>query len=167
MAVPKSGPRYPTKPPTNPSIVGWATPARAHVFKGRLTGAGSSSMDTVLGMPARLAADMQRATGDTMKTWDINKFTDEAYGPEPELRLRPATGRTVEVRGNIDFARGLRLLNSVVSVNNLRADVRNQRFHERPALKRKRNLRERWRVRFRAGFAATRNRVFELKAQGW
>ncbi|KAK3898669.1 hypothetical protein C8A05DRAFT_18791 [Staphylotrichum tortipilum] len=166
-AVPKAGSRFPSPSGANTATASWAKPTRSQLLKGSVSGTGSSATDSLLGMPARIAADMQRATGHNMVTWDAAKFTDESYGSEPELRLRPSTGRTVEVRGNVDFARSLRLLQSITAVNNLRNDVRLQRFHERPALKRKRKLRERWRARFRDGFAATKRRVFELKAQGW
>lgn len=89
--------------------------------------------------------------------------------PQQELniRLRPSTGRTFYVSGHQDFATALKQLNRAVAMNQVRKDVRLQRFHERPALKRKRKLRERWRVRFKDGFKAAVNRAFELKNQGW
>lgn len=69
--------------------------------------------------------------------------------------------------GHQDFAGALKQLHRTVAANKVKKDVRLQRFHERPALKRKRNLRERWRARFKEGFKAAVNRTFELKNQGW
>ncbi|KAK0744852.1 hypothetical protein B0T21DRAFT_358560 [Apiosordaria backusii] len=83
-----------------------------------------------------------------------------------EIRLRPPTGRTVQVKSS-DPARAFKLLNQLCKANRLAIDVRDQRFHERPALKRKRKLRERWRLRFKAGFKAVIDRTMELRKQGW
>ncbi|KAL2153517.1 hypothetical protein VTH82DRAFT_4672 [Thermothelomyces myriococcoides] len=119
-------------------------------------------------LPEQIASDMERATGPMMSTWSEDEFLPKHYDvSEPELRLRPSTGRTIPIKGNVDVARGFRLLQRVVSQNKLRAHVRLTRFHERPALKKKRLRSERWRERFKNGFRATINRVMELKAQGW
>jgi small subunit ribosomal protein MRP21 len=120
------------------------------------------------GIPSQIEADMSAATGGAMRTWDEDAFlTNHRFTKEPELRLRPSTGRTVQCRGQTDFARGLRLLERAVTQNRVRQDERDQRFHERPALKRKRLLRERWRERFKQGFYACIQRSRQLKAQGW
>ncbi|KAK3954276.1 hypothetical protein QBC32DRAFT_336688 [Pseudoneurospora amorphoporcata] len=104
-----------------------------------------------------------------MQTWNETDFETRHMAPQQELniRLRPSTGRTFYVSGHQDFAGALKQLNRAVMQNQVKKDVRLQRFHERPALKRKRNLRERWRRRFKEGFKAAVNRAFELKNQGW
>jgi len=135
---------------------------------------GTASGD-LFNLPTQITSDMERATGTnanntstTMSTWNEDEFLPKHYDvSEPELRLRPSTGRTIHVKGNVDLARGFRLLQRAVSQNKIKADVRLTKFHERPALKRKRLKRERWQARFKNGFRATINRVMELKAQGW
>lgn len=85
----------------------------------------------------------------------------------PQLQLRPSTGRTVHVGGNVDQARAFQLVNINCKRNGVAADFYRQRFHERPGLKRKRLRSERWRRRFRDSFKATVTRVKELAKQGW
>lgn len=84
-------------------------------------------------------------------------------------RLNPAYGRTVTLapkRGR-DLVRGISMLGSLMSRNQVRKDHFKQRFHERPGLKRKRLNSERWRKRFKIGFNATCARVMELTRKGW
>jgi small subunit ribosomal protein MRP21 len=92
---------------------------------------------------------------------------DAPVAPRTFLRLVPRTGRTVYVRSNVDVARSFKLLAVQVAQNGLRRDFYQQRFHERPGLKRKRLKSERWQKRFKRGFKATISRVRELTAQGW
>lgn len=135
--------------------------------RGPTAGGGSSLLDVVrLPLGLQMEQDMNKATG-TLTNWN-DEFTAGLAGPpEPEMRLRPSTGRTVNLKGNIDVARGFSILNKLVKRNRLKVDEREQRFHERPALKRKRQKRELWQVRFKAGFRGAIERVMELKAQGW
>ncbi|KAK4182747.1 hypothetical protein QBC35DRAFT_143496 [Podospora australis] len=105
---------------------------------------------------------------NSLTNWAIDDFTSKNYARQQTLRLRPSTGRTVDVnKWTDDPARALNILNMMCQRNGLRRDVQLQRFHERPALKRKRQWRERWRVRFKLGFKATIDRVNELRKQGW
>lgn len=83
------------------------------------------------------------------------------------IRLSPSTGKTVNIGGNVDVARGLRLLEMSCSRNKVRRDANRQRFHERTGLKKKRLRSERWRRRFMEGFKATVGRVKQLRKQGW
>lgn len=87
--------------------------------------------------------------------------------PRVPMRLTPSTGRSVTIGTGIDVARGIRLLEQSCARNRIRADATQQRFHERPGLKRKRLRRQRWRKRFMEGFQATVGRVKQLKNQGW
>lgn len=84
-----------------------------------------------------------------------------------KYRLHPVIGRTVEVGGQVDIARGLALLSMKCATNKVKLDFNKQRFHERAGMKRKRLRRERWRVRFKEGFKATCSRVRDLAKQGW
>lgn len=86
----------------------------------------------------------------------------------PPVKLGPSTGRTVSVGASgIDLPRGLRMLEQACARNRIRRDQTQQRFHERPGMKRKRLGRERWRRKFLEGFKATVARVKTLKKQGW
>ncbi|KAJ4420531.1 hypothetical protein N0V82_004304 [Gnomoniopsis sp. IMI 355080] len=112
---------------------------------------------------------------------DMERQMQGAYYERPidvKYRLRPVIGRTVELTSagsavngaagrNIDFAKALVRLEMSVKVNRVKADSNAQRFHERPGLKRKRLLRERWVRRFKDGFKANCKRVTELAKQGW
>lgn len=84
-----------------------------------------------------------------------------------KYRLHPVIGRTVEIGGRVDVARGLALLSMQCATNKVKLDFNKQRFHERPGMKKKRLHRERWRARFKAGFKATCKRVRNLASQGW
>jgi small subunit ribosomal protein MRP21 len=83
------------------------------------------------------------------------------------IKLGPSTGRSVQIGAGIDVGRGFKLLEQSCARNGVKRDANNQRFHERPGLKRKRLRRERWRRKFLEGFKATVGRVKQLKNQGW
>jgi small subunit ribosomal protein MRP21 len=83
------------------------------------------------------------------------------------MELKPSTGRTVKIGGNVDIGRGFTMLEQSCARNRIRADATKQRFHERGGLKRKRLRRQRWRKRFMEGFRATVGRVKHLRNQGW
>ncbi|KXX80930.1 hypothetical protein MMYC01_203537 [Madurella mycetomatis] len=118
-------------------------------------------------LPSLIHGDMEKSTG-SLSTWDEGDFLKRHFSsPQPDPRMRPSTGRTINLRQNVDVARAFQLLDRAVTRNNLRRDMRLQRQHERPALKRKRQWRERWRVRFKEGMRAVINRTMELRAQGW
>ena len=87
--------------------------------------------------------------------------------PEPPVRLHPYLGRTVEVteRGGLNGA--LKMLQIGISRNKVIAQSREQKYYERPGLKRKRLKSLRWRKRFFKGFQAAVNKVKEMKRMGW
>jgi len=90
--------------------------------------------------------------------------------PKPEkipIRLSPSTGRSISIQGNVDVARGFRLMERTCAQNNIKKDAMYQRFHERRGMKKKRLRRVRWRARFMEGFRATVSRVKKLRKQGW
>ncbi|KAI1330909.1 hypothetical protein F5Y16DRAFT_361562 [Xylariaceae sp. FL0255] len=86
---------------------------------------------------------------------------------EHNMHLVPRLGRTVHVRKNVDVARSFKLLAVQVASNKVRSQWQQQRFHERPGLKRKRLASQRWQARFKKGFKAAVVRVQELTRQGW
>ena len=82
------------------------------------------------------------------------------------IKSRPSLGRTVNVTA-AGVARALQVLAREVRDNNVRADQKRQRFHERAGLKRKRLKSERWRKRFQIAFRATVQKVQEMRRKGW
>ncbi|KAG6993896.1 hypothetical protein G7Y79_00049g084560 [Physcia stellaris] len=82
------------------------------------------------------------------------------------IKSRPSLGRTVNVT-TAGVARALQVLAREVRDNNVRADQKRQRFHERAGLKRKRLKSERWRKRFQIAFRATVQKVQEMRRKGW
>lgn len=100
-----------------------------------------------------------------------NQNSAVALEPEKQAfpRLNPAFGRTVDLNPEIgrDLVRGISMLGSLVTRNKVRADQTQQRFHERPGLKRKRLKSARWRALFYKGFAQVTGRVSELTRKGW
>ena len=110
------------------------------------------------------------ADASRLETWKIDDFTAKHMPDakkEVQLRLRPSTGRTINVSSQIDVNRAFSLLSVQVRRNQVARDFMLQRFHERPALKRKRKLREGWRMRFKAGVNAAISRTMQLRTQGW
>ena len=85
------------------------------------------------------------------------------------IRADPSLGRTVEIdkdRG-VDFGRALMRLETRCAANKIRSTVRQQKFHERPGMKRKRLKSERWRALFKESFRAAVGRVKEMRRKGW
>lgn len=86
------------------------------------------------------------------------------------MKSRPSLGRTVEIDplSNVkDLPRAFRVLTIACNRNKVRYDRSSQRFHERPGLKKKRLKRERWRKRFSDGFIAMKEKVEQMRLQGW
>lgn len=83
------------------------------------------------------------------------------------IRLSPSTGRSIAIQGNVDVAKGFRLMERNCSQNSVKKDSQSQRYHERRGMKKKRLVRQRWRGRFMEGFKATVARVKKLRRQGW
>ncbi|KAK4125618.1 hypothetical protein N657DRAFT_613634 [Parathielavia appendiculata] len=164
---------------TGKKAPGWVSPTsqptgttRSTTLTGRAPTAPSTTTaeEDPYSLFTQINADMERSTGGggTLPTWNEDEFLGKHYDvSEPALRLRPSTGRTIHVKGHVDVARGFRLLQRAVAQNGIKRDVFLARAHERPALKRKRQKRERWQARFKNGFKATIARVMELKGQGW
>ncbi|KAK4200010.1 hypothetical protein QBC40DRAFT_280941 [Triangularia verruculosa] len=129
----------------------------------------AGKQDNQVNISALINRDAKQSLGKesgTLSILDSDIFKQTSGLQAQEVRLRPTTGRTIPVKSN-DPARAFKLLNRLCFLNRLSATARDQRFHERPALKRKRKLRERWRSRFKDGFQAAIDRTMELRRQGW
>ncbi|MCJ1359668.1 MAG: hypothetical protein MMC33_009670 [Icmadophila ericetorum] len=85
----------------------------------------------------------------------------------PAVRLDAYIGRGENVTKAMDLGRALRRLDITLALNNVRGEVFQQRFHERPGLKRKRLKSSRWRKRFKEGFQAVVAKVQDMRKQGW
>ncbi|KIW05985.1 uncharacterized protein PV09_03169 [Verruconis gallopava] len=88
---------------------------------------------------------------------------------ELDIHVKPRTGRSLAVnpRNPTELGAKIRALGSLVGRNKIKRDAIQQKFHERPGLKRKRLARERWRTYFGNRFRSVVARVNELRAQGW
>ncbi|KAK8091230.1 hypothetical protein PG994_000735 [Apiospora phragmitis] len=85
----------------------------------------------------------------------------------PAIRCVPRTGRTHHISKGADIGRAFKMLEMQCASNRVRFDFQKQRYHERPGMKRKRLISERWQRKFKNGFKATCKRVSELRRQGW
>jgi len=121
--------------------------------------------ETLASLPAEIRADADRS----LKLFDTSEFevAQDLHPKEPTLRLRPVTGRTVNVGQWSNPAKALQQLTQLTKRNAVSREFMLQRFHERPALKRKRQQRERWRKRFSEGIRTAISRTLQLKSQGW
>ena len=116
--------------------------------------------------PPQETSGMGTSLGASQSTVKVRRGTRRAVRT---VRSRPSVGRAIEVvpeRG-MDVGRALKTLHRLCSQNKVAADFRNQRFHERPGLKRKRLKSQRWRKAFKASFSATVMRVKEMRRKGW
>lgn len=88
--------------------------------------------------------------------------------PAP-FRLGPTLGRTIKVTpdSRVDVGTAFRHLASLCAQNKVRGDLMSQRFHERPGLKRKRLKSQRYRLRFKAAFKETIQRVQKMRRMGY
>ncbi|KAG0640653.1 hypothetical protein HOY80DRAFT_884388 [Tuber brumale] len=85
--------------------------------------------------------------------------------PSRELpRTGPTAGRTVEVTSDLSSA--LSRLRTIIAQNKLRVDQREQRFHVRPSLKRKRLKSLRHRKRFKDAFKRLVGIAMDMKRKG-
>jgi len=85
--------------------------------------------------------------------------------PSKELpRTGPTAGRTVEVTSDLSSA--FTRLRTIIAQNKLRIDQREQRFHVRPSLKRKRLKSLRHRKRFKDAFKRLVGIAMDMKRKG-
>lgn len=87
----------------------------------------------------------------------------------PGFRLGPGLGRTVAVdeKRSMDVARAFQMVNVKCAANSVKQDMQAQRFHERPGMRKKRLVSQRWRRRFKEAFKATVRRVEDMRRKGW
>jgi len=118
----------------------------------------------------RFAGDLRSINKGEMQQWTPDEFFDDYKNDlrkEIKLRLTPQLGRTINTNRTTTPARAIARLDALVRRNQVRAELRRQKFHERPALRRKRQWRERANDRFRGGVRAVISRTMELRQMGW
>ena len=99
-----------------------------------------------------------------------NGVSDSANKRGPPVRLDAYVGRSQEVDPRVagkTLGRALAMLSIRLNENRVRQTAREQRFHERKGIKRKRLRSERWRKRFKEGFKGMVAKVRRMRAQGW
>ncbi|KAK4663561.1 hypothetical protein QC763_609490 [Podospora pseudopauciseta] len=150
--------------PSSSSSTGSLSTSRSSLFNRTVGKKETQVFSAIINRDAK--ESLSKESSGTLSNLTTALFMTNAGLQTPDIRLRPTSGRTVPVKSN-DPARAFKVLNALCRHNNLSNTVREQRFHERPALKRKRKLRERWRTRFKDGFVAVIDRTMELRKQGW
>lgn len=135
-----------------------------------------SSVDDLLeGMVNRSAGEHRRRATSSYNSSDIyDMFSGDSGQPtltkeaEP-VHLPPNVGRLVAVddKRGMDVARAFRTMEIQCNRNRVKRSFAQQRFHERPGLKRKRLKNERWLKRFKENFKGTVQLVQKMKKQGW
>ena len=135
-----------------------------------------SSVDDLLeGMVNRSAGEHRRRATSSYNSSDIyDMFSGDSGQPtltkeaEP-VHLPPNVGRLVAVddKRGVDVARAFRTMEIQCNRNRVKRSFAQQRFHERPGLKRKRLKNERWIKRFKENFKGTVQLVQKMKKQGW
>lgn len=140
-------------------------------------GKGRSSVDDLLDTISRPTTRPGRGpssygSSDIMSMLNPNGF-DGPPAPisseEKPVDLPKNVGRMVEVNDarNMDVGRAFRAMEMGCARNRVRKDFMDQRFHERPGMKRKRLKRQRWAKRFKDNFVRTVQLVQRMKKQGW
>jgi len=86
-----------------------------------------------------------------------------------DLKLGTALGRQIHVEPEkgVDLAAAIRNLQISCSLNRVRAQSNQQKFHIRRGQRRKDLRRERWRKLFKFSFSKTVGRIQRMRAQGW
>ena len=131
------------------------------------TNRGKTKVNThVMDVPANPDASYPMTVQDTDFENAARPVAD--LSPSP-VKLGPSLGKSFEVipSKGMDLSRAFRSVEMRCSANRVRAMFYDQRFHERPGLKKKRLKSQRWRSRFKQGFQAVVRRVEELRRKGW
>jgi small subunit ribosomal protein MRP21 len=86
-----------------------------------------------------------------------------------DLKLGTALGRQIHVEPEkgVDLAAAIRNLQINCSLNRVRAQSNQQKFHIRRGQRRKDLRRERWKKLFKFSFSKTVGRIQRMRAQGW
>ena len=122
------------------------------------------------------AIDLSKIVGNSADRYQAANSDPRVHDPtaQPTVRTAPVTGRTIfvdpenPVRGKVQSPeQGFKRLDVIMNQNRIKTMWHQQRFSERPGMKRKRLKMQRWKRRFRYGFIEATRRVKELKRQGW
>lgn len=86
-----------------------------------------------------------------------------------DLKLGPALGSQVQVsvdRGR-DLEGSINKLSSILTANNVKHQMTNQKYHVRRGQQEKLNRMKRWRRLFKYSFSHTVNKIQRMRRQGW
>lgn len=155
--------------PSQPSARGASSYGGSHDSVLSRMGGSSSSRSSMLATPSS-AVDFSKMRDPAGSLNDkALETTPIHYTEGPVPAVGPRLGKTIEIdlSKNRDVGKAFRMLNGLLTRENVRVDFRRQQFHERPGLKRKRLKSERHRRRFKVDFVRVVQRVQRLKNQGW
>lgn len=122
------------------------------------------------GEPRRVFSDaVSRSVGGVGSQTFKDRAAQQLASRKLELKLGPTLGRQVHVepeRG-VDLPAAIRQLEITCSVNKIKANAHEQKFHKRKGAVRKELRRTRWRKLFRFSFQETVKKIQRMQAQGW
>jgi hypothetical protein len=122
------------------------------------------------GEPRRVFSDaISRSVGGVGSQTFKDRAAQQLASRKLELKLGPTLGRQVHVepeRG-VDLPAAIRQLEITCSVNKIKANAHEQKFHKRKGAVRKELRRTRWRKLFRFSFQETVKKIQRMQAQGW
>ncbi|KAJ5368463.1 uncharacterized protein N7496_008223 [Penicillium cataractarum] len=122
------------------------------------------------GEPRRVFADaVSRSVGGVGSQAFKERAAQQLASRKLELKLGPTLGRQIHVepeRG-VDLPAAIRQLEITCSMNKIKANAHEQKFHKRKGAVRKELRRTRWRKLFRFSFQETVKKIQRMQAQGW
>lgn len=131
---------------------------------------GNRSSLNAKGEPRRVFADaVSRSVGGVGSQTFKDRSAQQLASRKLELKLGPTLGRQVHVepeRG-VDLPAAIRQLEITCSMNKIKANAHEQKFHKRKGAVRKELRRTRWRKLFRFSFQQTVKKIQRMQAQGW
>ncbi|KAJ5673749.1 hypothetical protein N7462_009188 [Penicillium macrosclerotiorum] len=130
----------------------------------------STSPDSLTRGGRRIFADsLSRSVAGVSSQTFRDRSAQQLASRKLELKLGPTLGRQIQVepeRG-VDLASAIRQLQIAVSVNKVKAQSIEQKYHKRKGAVRKELRRTRWRKLFRFSFQETVKKIQRMQAQGW
>ncbi|KAF3388569.1 hypothetical protein F1880_003255 [Penicillium rolfsii] len=131
---------------------------------------GNRSILNSKGEPRRVFSDaVSRSVGGVGSQAFKDRAAQQLASRKLELKLGPTLGRQVHVepeRG-VDLPSAIRQLEITCSMNKIKANAHEQKYHKRKGAVRKELRRTRWRKLFRFSFQETVKKIQRMQAQGW
>ena len=131
---------------------------------------GNRSSLNANGEPRRVFSDaISRSVGGVGSQTFKDRAAQQLASRKLELKLGPTLGRQVHVEPEhgVDLPTAIRQLEITCSMNKIKANSHEQKFHKRKGAVRKELRRTRWRKLFRFSFQETVKKIQRMQAQGW